>query len=117
MLAVSSVEAAGEWCTLGWSEGEHTQWATGAARDFERRGNHHRSGGRQLIQVYQAGNAEFAGAMHRGVVGKWWVEGSRLPRVRPNGLDADTQHVTLMGEKLGAFPGETRRMRAVLAGI
>ncbi len=50
--------------------------------DLERRGNHDGAGRRQLIQIAQARQTEFPGAVHDGVVRKRRVE-RRRPAPRP----------------------------------
>jgi hypothetical protein len=70
--------------------GNDSQWTTGAADDFQRRGNDNRAGWRKLIKIAQAGQPKLAASVHQVVVRERRVEGSGLACIGPDGLYADT---------------------------
>src|SRR5262245_43047138 len=95
---------------LDGCECNDAQRAAGAIGDLERCGDNHCTGCRQLVQIDQARDAEFACAVHRTVVRKRRIEGSGLPSVRSNGLYADAQDVAFVRQELGAFLRERWRV-------
>src|SRR5689334_13406516 len=85
--------------SASWSDCKHAQRATAAIDDLERRGDHNRAGGRKLVEIAQAGEAELAGTVHQRMVGKRRVEGAGLARVGADRLDADAQDIALAGQE------------------
>src|SRR5215471_14531051 len=78
---------------LDGCERNDAQRAARTIGDLERCGDDHCAGWRQLVQIDQAGDAEFACAMHRTVVGERRIEGAGLPGVRSYRLYADAEDV------------------------
>jgi hypothetical protein len=76
--------------------------------DLERRGDDDGAGGRQLIQVRQACQAELPRAVHDRVVRERRVERARLAGIGADRLDADAEHVALARQQLRRAPGESR---------
>ena len=72
--------------------GRDRNYAQRAARtvdDLEWRSNHNCAGRWQQFQVHQAGNAEFARAVHVCVVWKWWVKAPALACIGADGFHSD----------------------------
>src|SRR5215213_1098466 len=82
--------------TLRWRQRDHADGATGAVDKLERSGDHDCTGGRELVEVAEAGEAEFAGAVHDVVAGEGRVERVRLAGIGPDRLHPRAEHVALV---------------------
>jgi len=74
-------------------DGNGVQRAAGAVYDFERGGDDKRAGRRQLVQVDQAGEPEFAGAVQRCMGREGRIETTCLPGICANRLYAKPDDV------------------------
>ena len=82
--------------------------------DLQRRGDDHRAGRRQQVEVGEALQAVAAGAVHVVVAGIGRAEMQGLAGIGADGLGAEAEHVALLDQephRLGA------RARRVLAGL
>ncbi len=73
--------------------------AAGTAQDLQRCSDDEGSRGRKLIKITQAGQTKLTAPVHQVMVWEWRIERKRLARVRPNGLHADAQDVSLLSEQ------------------
>src|SRR5688572_27894275 len=79
---------------------EHAERAATSVDELEWRSDHNRTSWWQLIEVAQAGQPELPRTMHDRVVRERRIEAPRLPRIRSDGFDADTEDVALVREEL-----------------
>src|SRR6185436_8615535 len=94
-MTASFVRGSARILLLGRRDGDDAQRAAAAVDDLERRRDDYRAGRRQLIEVAETREAELAGAVHDGVIGKRRRERGGLSRVGADGLDADAEHVAI----------------------
>src|SRR5213082_553693 len=88
-----------EWPRLR-GDGDDAEGATGAADDFERCSDDDGAGGRQLIEIAKAGEAELSAAVHDEVIRKGWVKLGGLACVRSHCFDSDSQNIALSSQEL-----------------
>src|SRR5271169_1869828 len=93
---------------------QNTQRTARALLDLQRRGDDHRSLGRQQIQIAQALQAEAALAMHVEVRRKRRIEMMPLAEIGADGFGAEAVHVALFDEPLDHGRFGPRRMRAIV---
>ena len=80
-------------------ECDHSHGTAGAIHDFEWRSDDNGAGQRQKIEIGQAGQSELAVAVHHEVIAEGRVEAGRLSGICADGLDTNSKHVALFGEK------------------
>src|SRR5437764_1057028 len=73
------------------SDRDDAQGAAGAVDDLEWGGDDDRAGGGKLIQIAEAGQAEFAAAVHDEVIREGRIEGGRAAGISADGLHADAE--------------------------
>src|SRR5579859_5027904 len=95
----------------------YPQRAPRTVDDLERRCNHKRAGGGQLIQVHQAGEAKPARAVHESMTGERRIEAARLAGIGAYGLYTDAEDVALFRQVLRAGGVKARRVRATVPDI
>ena len=83
---------------LLFDEGENPQGASAPIHDLQGCGNNYGSDRWELIEVAQAGESQFTGAMHNIVIRKWRVKTARLSRIGADGFDAYTGHISIVGK-------------------
>src|SRR5687767_12113160 len=98
-------------------QGDRADRAAGAVDEFEGGGDQDGAGGRELVEVAEAGEAEFAGAVHDVVAGEGRVEGKGLAGVGADRLHPGAEHVPLPGEEADAIGRPPGRVGAVLADV
>ena len=83
--------------------GDGADGAAGAVDDFERCGDDQRAGGWELLQVDQAGEAEFACSVQEGVRWEGRVKDASLARIGANRFHAEAKNVAFFDEELRAI--------------
>src|SRR5690242_17799172 len=79
---------------------KRSHWTARSIQDLERRGDHHCSGGRKLLQITKMGQPELTTAMHEIVVRERWRETGGLAGIRADGLHSHSEDVALHGQEL-----------------
>ena len=77
-------------------DGEDAEGAAGAVDDFEGGGDDDGAGGGKLVEVAEAGQAEFSAAVHDAVIGKRWIELGGLAGVGAYRFDAYSEDVAII---------------------
>src|SRR5688572_33201429 len=95
-------------------KGDGAHGAAAAANQLQRRGDHYRTRRWQSLQVTQAGQSELTAAVHDVVIRKRRIERAGLSGIRADCLDADPQHIALVGKNARRCLVEAGTMRAVL---
>ena len=95
---------------LGRHECQHAQRAARAVDDLQRRCDHDRARGGQLVEVGETRQAEAIRAVHDGVAREHGLEGVRLAGIGTDRLHPDPENVTLLGEERYALRMKARRM-------
>jgi len=95
-------------------DGKDAQGATAALKDLQRRGDNKRAGRRQAIEIAQALQPVFAGAVHVVMAGIGRRKVCGLPGIGANRFRAEAEHVPLLHQEAHAIGIGTRR---VLAGF
>src|SRR5262249_11660375 len=86
--------------TLRRNQRQHAQRAARALLDLERRRDQQRAGRGQLVEVGEAREAEFVGAVHQMMRGECRLEREGLAVVGAARLDAPAVHVALLDQEL-----------------
>ena len=98
---------------FGGDERQHTEGTAGAVDYFEGGGDENCAGGRELVEIAEAGEAEFASAVHERVAGERRFEATGLTGICPDCFDPDAEDVTFVGEKLNTVFVPTGGMGAI----
>src|SRR5579863_6937564 len=94
-------------------ERQYAQRTPRAVDDLQRRGNDHRTGGRQLIEIGQARDPEAIRAVHDRVAGEHRLERRSLAGIRADRLDAHAENIALPGEERHRLRMEAGSVRPV----